>query len=598
MRVATPARRWPCLLVLGLLSISGFHALADDAASEARLKKDIFFLASPECEGRGPGTKGLDKAADYIAHEFKKAGLKPGGKMNSYFQPFTVTGSSKLAGPGSVILRGPLGQEIELKADVDFKTMSASGGGKVDAPLVFIGYGASAPSINYDDYKGIDVSGKVVILLRKTPRWNRDDLPFDGANKDFHAEIVRKVALAESNRAAAVIMVNDHTDGLSGDKLMPFTQGGGSKIPAVQVRRNVVSPILHTSLGMSLRDIELAIDRDLQPRSAALKGWTAAVETKVARTTHAVKNVIGYLDGKGPLAKEIVVVGAHYDHLGVKGNLTYFGADDNGSGSTAVMELARRFAAMKDRDGRKMVFMTFSAEEMGLLGSQHFCNVEPLFPLADVAAMVNLDMVGRLPTDGKQKLLVEGTGTSKTFDALVEKLNSGFQYSKNRGVSGFSDHAPFYRKKIPVIMYWTGTHKDYHKPTDTADRINVPGMRKVTDLAEKTLTHLATVPERPDYIEVKSASKSAGGGPKGPKLGIIPNYDENTPGLLVGGVAAGGAADKAGLKEGDLIVEIGGKQITNIQTYMAAMSTQKVGQPTEIVVVRGKDRLKLKATPQ
>jgi Iap family predicted aminopeptidase len=332
----------------------------------------------------------------------------------------------------------------------------------------------------------------------------------------------------------------------------------------------------------------------------------------VERTIIPVKNVIGVLEGSGPLAKETIVVGAHYDHLGYGGrgslakNKTekaiHHGADDNASGTTAVIELARRFGSMKNREGRRLVFMTFSAEESGLLGSAHYCNKQPLFALADTAAMVNLDMVGRLRPDkttNKDRLIVEGVGTAKGFEALVDKLNGnpGFTYTKRAGSPPYSDNDSFYRKGIPVLFFWTDTHEDYHRPSDTADKINFAGMRKITDLAENVVAHLATVAERPQYVKVASSMKMAGG-PKGPRLGIVPNYDEGKPGVMVASLVDGGAAAKAGLKAADLIVEIAGQKVTNISTYMAVMGQQKAGQAIDVVVIRDEKKVTLKVTPQ
>src|SRR2546425_7783351 len=197
---------------VSVLVLVGARGLANNEESEARMRKDITFLASDECEGRGPGTKGIDKAADYIAAEFKKAGLKPGNKMGSYFQPFKVYGPTRLEKPNTLRLRGPLGQQIELQAGGDFQVMGTSAGGKVEAPLVFVGYGATAPGIKYDDYKGLDVAGKIVVLVRRTPRWSNQFTPFDGDRKMEHAELVKKQALAESNRAAAILLVNDSSE--------------------------------------------------------------------------------------------------------------------------------------------------------------------------------------------------------------------------------------------------------------------------------------------------------------------------------------------------------------------------------------------------
>ena len=595
--------------LLGLLFVLGTATGQGDDAVEARMRADVTFLASDECEGRGVQTKGIHRAADYIAAEFTKAGLKPGGP-DKFFQPFSIFGQSKLEGKSSMKLKGPLGQEIELKIDSHFQVMGLSGSGKVTAPLVFVGYGTTAPEAGYDDYKGIDVTGKIVVILRHLPRWNSKEMPFDAPRKDEHASLERKQGLAEGNKAAGVIVVNDHTEGPAGDKLMPFAYIAGASpgaVPAMQLRRSVLDMIFQASLGTTVADVEHAIDRDLKPRSTLLTGWTATLEAGVQRTNIACKNVIGVLEGNGPLAKETVVIGAHYDHLGYGGRGSrakeptkkdiHHGADDNASGTTALIELARRFGQTKERQGRRLVFIAFSAEESGLLGSQHYCNKEPLFPLEDTVAMINLDMVGRLPEDQetkKGKLIVEGTGTAKTFDQLVEKLNPGFLLTKMPGGTGPSDHNSFYHKKIPVVFFWTGTHVDYHRPSDTADKINVKGMRQITDMAEKVVQTIATDPQRPEYVLVASTFKRGAGTGKGPKLGIMPNYDENKEGVVVGGLIDEGAAAKGGLKAGDLIVEIAGKSVKNINSYMVIMAQQRAGQTIDVGVIRDGKKLTLK----
>jgi hypothetical protein len=605
-------RRLTSFSILVLLGLS-IASRAQEDSIELRMRLDVNYLASAECEGRGVGTKGIDLAADYIAKQFERSGLKPGGVKDGWFQPFTMSGPSKLEKPGVLTLKGPLGQEIHLKADKDFQVMGLSGTAKVSGPLVFAGYGASAKDFGYDDYKDFDVTGKIVIVLRHTPRWSNGDLLFDGARRDEHASLDRKQALAESRKAAAVIVVNDITEGPGGDKLMPFDYlrlvTTPSSIPALQMRRGILDTIFQSSLGSTLKEIEQAIDRDMKPRSTGLPGWTATLETAVERTVIPVKNVIGVLEGSGPLAKETIVIGAHYDHLGYgsKSSLAkdknlkqiHHGADDNASGSAAILELSRRFGAMKDRQGRRIVFMTFSAEESGLLGSAHYCNRQPLFPLEDTAFMLNLDMVGRLRPDkntGKDRLIVEGVGTAKGFEQLVDKLNPGFTYTKRPGSPPYSDNDSFYRKKIPVLFFWTDTHEDYHKPSDTSEKINVKGMRKITDLAEKVVAHLASDSNRPEYVTVASSMKM--GGPKGPRLGIVPNYDEGQEGVVVGGLTDGGAAAKAGIKPGDRIVQIAGRPVTNIRTYMVIMADQKTGQAMEVVVIRNTDKVKLKVIPQ
>ncbi len=597
-----------CLVVPGSSQTPEIQAKIQSAL---QMKKDLFFLASDECEGRGPGTKGIDLAAEYIAKQFTDAGLKPGG-VNGFYQPFTIKGPPTLEGENTVAFKGPDGKAIGLEQGKDFHVMGLSGKGTVNAPLVFVGYGLQMKSEKYDEYVGIEMAGKIVVILRHTPRWTNKEKPFGGKERDMLASLEKKVALAEINKAAAVIVVNDAVEVATGDVIPPFTyltSAVSSKIPCIHVKRSAIEPVILSGLGMSLPDIEKAIDNDVKPRSGPIKGWSAKIETNVARTGIAVKNVLGVLEGNGPLAKEILVVGAHYDHLGYGGSgslakskdkAIHHGADDNASGTTAMMEIARRFAAIKDRQGRKLVFMAFSAEERGLLGSQYFCK-EPLFPIADISAMVNIDMVGKLrpdPMTKQDKLIVQGTGTSKTFDQLVDKLNTpGFTFAKVPAGLGPSDHSSFYQKKVPVLFFWTGTHPDYHRPSDTADKINYEGMKKIVDYVETVVAQLATDPVRPVYEEVKGG-KQGGGGPKGPKLGITPNYDADKEGVLVDALSDGGAAEKGGLKPGDRIVELAGKNVTNLETYMVIMASQKTGQEIEIGVIRGDKKLKLKVTPQ
>jgi hypothetical protein len=373
------------------------------------------------------------------------------------------------------------------------------------------------------------------------------------------------------------------------------------------MKRTVLNRILQESTGKSLQDFEKAIDADLKPHTSLLKNVQITLDVKVKRQETIVKNVIGVLEGSGPLANETIVIGAHYDHLGYGGpgslapkekGKIHHGADDNGSGTTSVIELARRFGAMKERQGRRMVFMTFTAEERGLIGSRHYCQ-DPLFPLKDTAAMFNLDMVGRLkdpPKDGKSKLLVLGTASSKGFEDLVMKLNPGFDIVKDGSVFGASDHFSFYQKNIPVLFFWTGTHPDYHRPTDTSDKINVPGMKRIVDFSERVINELRTDPKRPEFTPIKSTF--TGGGPKGPRMGILPDYEFGGKGVRIDGVSAGGPAAEAGMKQGDIIIEIGGAAIPNVDGYMKALQSQKAGVTIQVKVLRDSKEVQLKVTPK
>jgi hypothetical protein len=362
--------------------------------------------------------------------------------------------------------------------------------------------------------------------------------------------------------------------------------------------------------GLNLEEVEQDIDRDLKPRSLPLAGWTAQLETTVDRPMVGVKNVIGVLEGSGPLAKETVVVGAHYDHLGYGGRYSaardlkvpaiHHGADDNASGTAAVIELARRFSRA-NRDGRRIVFIAFTGEESGLIGSDYYCK-NPTFPLADTVTMVNLDMVGRLAKDkesNKDKLIVYGTGTSKTFSELMDTLNKKYDFKLQKIPSGTgpSDHQSFYLKEVPVFFFFTGDHKDYHKPSDTADKINIPGLRRVTDLTEDLVAHLTTMNGRPAYVKVAEPKSSTRMSIGGVRLGIRPDYGDDKEGVRLSGVSEGGPAEKAGLKEGDRIVEIAGKPIKNVDAYMVMLGTLKRGEAVEVLILRDGKKMTVKVVP-
>jgi hypothetical protein len=581
----------------------------------------LTFLASEECEGRGALTQGIHKAADFIAGRFKELGLKPGGTDGTYFQKFQFrTGRSRLGTVNRLILRGPQGQEIELPFSKQFMPVGLSEEGKVTAPVVFAGYGINIidqkEGIHYNDYQGVDVAGKVVIVLRQTPNAGSKTVPFAGNRNQRLASLTNKMVTADQAKAAAVIFVNDRDKALDTDSLLPFEYSSEQMPPAkalaVHMRRSVADMMLQSTVGNDLSVIEREIDRTQRPQSAALTGWTATIDLAIERTTVQVRNVIGVLEGDGPLAKETVVLGAHYDHLGrgESGSLAqdainrqkiHYGADDNGSGTTAMLELARRFATAKDRSGRRMVFMAFAGEEQGLLGSEYFAN-KPTFALNDVAAMVNLDMVGRVRPDKTTKkdfLEIGGTASAKEFDKLVDEWNKKHRFTFSKDPSGYgpSDHTSFTKKKIPVFFLFSSMHPEYHKPTDTVDTINFVGMQKVVELTGDMLTELTTM-ARPTFQATQPTA------PRGqvdvPKIRFMPgNYNSaEEKGVLIGGVMKGGPAEKAGIKEGDFIVEIGGKPVRNMGGYMAVLSTHRAGEKIEFTIVRDGKRLKLIVVPE
>lgn len=592
--------RWLPLVLIAPLLLAAEKAAPAPAsarsASEARMRRDITFLASDQCEGRGPGTRGIDKAADYIAEQFKQAGLKPAGADGGYFYPFPIN-ANILDEPAHIVLTGPQGQTIALKQGEQFWPMALGGAGRDKAPAVFAGYGITSDKAEYDDYADVDVAHKIVVLLRGAPQGNDKDRIRE---LTAGAPFVKKIANAVKHEAAAVLIANDADSARDGDELLDFNYTAfarsAGKIPVFHIRRAVLERMLPGGAD-TLTGFEKDIQRDLKPHSCELPGWTADVAVRMHRGKILAKNIVGVLEGSGPLANETVVIGAHYDHLGHGGNgslarakkmAIHHGADDNGSGTTTMMELARRFASLKDRQGRRLLFVAFSGEELGLFGSEYYCKY-PLYPLEETASMFNLDMVGRLRIDkasGKAKLLSEGCGTAAPFRELLDKLGRKHGFKMVNKPSGFgpSDHASFCSKDVPVLFLWTDYHEDYHRPSDTSDKINIEGMRRIADLSQEAIVALAQM-DKPEYIKVKTDTKSPGKY-DGPTLGIIPSYSDEEEGLLISGVSEGRPAAKAGLKADDRITSIGGKPIKNIQTYMTVLAGHKKGQTIEVGIVR------------
>ncbi len=604
------------------VSASGAFAATPDVSLE-RMKKDIFYLAGEECAGRGVGTPGIDKAAAHIAAAFKEAGLEQGMK-DGYFQPFSFPGRSRLGTPNKAVLTVKDKDAAELKPTDEVSVLGTSASGTFKGDLVFVGYGLSVNTdkVKYDDYAGQDVKGKIVVILRKMPKAEQKDTPFVGDLENAGA-LVTKLELAAKKEVAGVIFVNDATFGKQGDALMDLRRSGGevAKFPVLQVKRSVLEKMI-ASQGKKLEDIEKAIDKDLKPMSMPLAGCSLDATVTIDRQPIQAKNVVGILPGSGPLADETIVIGAHYDHLGTsaQGSLggaaaagkVHYGADDNGSGSTGLLELARRFGEQKNRYGRRIVFVAFSGEEMGLHGSIYYAK-NPVIPIEKTVFMLNMDMIGRtaeVDDMGKKKLrlVASGVGSSDSFSKLCDSVNArlDFKLLKTEPGSGPSDHQSFYQKKVPVLFIHTGTHKDYHKPTDTPDKIHLPGMLKIVDFCEAIAAHVATVPEKPNYKvapgrwqDPTDPNPRGSAGPAMPRLGLMPgNYEEEAKGVLVEDVLAGGAAEAGGVKAGDFVIDIAGTPVKNIDDYMKALTAQKPNVEIEITVLRKKDKVKLKVTPK
>ena len=617
-------------------------AVPDGADAEktlrARLRESVEWLASPDREGRGPGTKGIDQAGRWVAEQFAGIGLAtvgpgdgaPGdaGGADRLFQPFAMTLDAKL-GPAegnTCELIGPPDAEggrrtIPLALGTDFTPLAAGGSGRFDLPLVFAGYGITAPAEHYDDYgvapaagaaadpaaaAVLPVKGAAVIVLRQEPQKDDPHSVFDGNQASQHAALSRKVANASEHEVGGVIFANDAD--VDGDKLMAFTRAGdGSErrtMPVLHLRRGVVDEVVKSSTGRSLADIQGAIDESLVPQSAALAGWRIRGTTAIERVETEGRNVIAVLPGTGRSGaagddvaagngrpgRETVVLGAHYDHLGYGGansaapgeNAVHHGADDNASGTALLVEVARVLAA-EGPFPRTILFVAFSGEERGLLGSAHY-TANAAVPLEDTVAMVNLDMVGRLDGD---KIVVHGTGTGTGLEPLVDRLVAarGLEAAKEPGGFGPSDHSSFYARKIPVLHLFTGSHSDYHRPTDTADKLNYDGMVRIARLVADVVRELATAPEPPAYVEVASKQFARGGGDR-PYFGSIPDFGKPGKGYAITGTTKDSPAARGGLKGGDVIVRLGGSAVTGLEDFDSALRKHKGGDTVPVVVVR------------
>ena len=600
--------------LLALAALASPMARADEPASPAasRLKGDVAYLADDAREGRAPGTAGIEAAADYVADAFKKAGLKPAAGAEGYFQPFTLAGGPKL-GPAAMLEVSGLGDEV-MKAtpEVSFVSLSSRAGEVKDAPIAFAGYGITAKDeakgLDYDDYRDLDAKGRVVILLRAEPQMNDPKSPFDGASPSAYGTLRRKAANAAEHGAVMVVIVNNKA-GLKGeeDALLPDGEAGRLAVPTVMVTRKGVDGFLKGAHKPSLDELESKIDADLKPGSFDIDGPRVTAKLELVRPRLQTRNVVGVLEGSGPHAEETIVVGAHYDHIGRGGMSSlafgsheiHNGADDNASGTSMVIELARRLGARPEPLPRRVVFMAFSGEEEGLLGSAYYV-AHPLYPLKDTAAMINFDMVGRL--NPESELTIFGTGTVEGLGELVDALgkSQGLKVRKVAGTGGefsASDHYSFYAKNVPVLFAFTGNHRDYHRPGDDTDLINSNGMARIADLGELVLLDLARRPTRPAFAKLvnpKAASPGVGAARSGSGayLGTRPAYGESeTPGVKLDGVTEGSPAEKAGLKGGDIIIKFAGKDVKSIEDYMEAIGTKKPGDQAEIVVKRdGKEQ--------
>lgn len=583
------------LSLLAVLSCTLLAAAAPPAVPTTdahRYLDDIKVLTTPAMEGRGDGTKGLTRAAQMIEKRFKSLGLEPAG-TKSYLQPFTVITGARLKGSNHfAVLTGD--QKKELKPKEDFVPFSFSSSGAAHGPLVFAGYGISADEFQYDDYAGIDVKDKIVVILRYEPASFAVKTGNHGMTQ--HSQLITKAINARNHGAKALVLVNGKLGDGEEDLLTRFGSVSGPEnigILFVQVKNAVAESWLKAA-GKSLKELQDQIDASSKPGSFALpESQSASLKVSVESTRATVNNVLAYLPGK---TDEYVIIGAHFDHLG-RGNFDSLapsqigqihpGADDNGSGTAGVLELARVLAPQKGQLRRGILFASFAGEELGLLGSAEWVK-EPTRPLEKAVAMLNMDMIGRIKDD---KVYIGGVGTGSTLKATVEQAGAkaGFKIEYSPGGYSASDHTSFVAKKIPVLFFFSGLHSDYHKPSDTWEKINPDSAIRLLDVVEATGVQLANAEERPAFVVVaedKPAGGAGGGGGYGPYFGSIPDFGQVENGVKFSDVRPQSPAAKAGLKAGDVLVQFGDKPIKNLYDFTDALRRSKVGDVVEVKVLR------------
>jgi hypothetical protein len=564
-----------------------------DAISESMLTAHVQYLASDTLGGRGVGTEGIEKAAEYIAGRFAEYGLQPGGEEGSYFQDFEILGTS-IASDLTVS-----DQPIQPLYGRDYgvlrtETAEASFGGQV----VFAGYGITDPQRGYDDYAGLDVKDKVVLLFRYEPEgWSNP-----GAGPTVHARFSTKAELAREHGAVAVMFVNPPR--ADDDDLVPRS-GESFCVPMVQITQKLCDLLLRAGGFPDVRTPHGWIADGMRV-SGPLGDLRIQGRVTVTSRSYKTRNVIGILPGQGPLAEEYVGFGAHYDHLGTvpptrrpvvghtggnPGDEIHNGADDNASGTAGIIELARALAA-GPRPQRSGVFMAFSGEEVSLNGSRHFVE-HPTVPLDRMVAMFNLDMIGRLESD---PLEVSGTQTADEFEAILQRhaSNMGLELRLSGGGTGPSDHTSFFNKQIPVLFFFTGLHADYHKPSDDAELVDYPGMGRVLRFVEAVASDVLVLSPRPVFKAVSGPATS--GVALKVRMGIMPSYGDTAAkdtGWPIDGVSPDGPAARAGMKKGDRILKIADSPVHGIEDYMSALKDLEPGDSVSVTILREGEQLTL-----
>ncbi len=578
------------------LSVNNFAQNYNPEITTDELKVTIGFLASDSLKGRKPGTKEINVAANYIKDNFVKAGLTL--LFEKGFQDFELITKASLGKKNNLYFMGVKGVSAK-----DFTPLAFSKNALLNTKIVFAGYGLTVKtdSLDWDDYKGIDVKGKWVMMLKGHPELSNNESKFND-----YADERTKVLAAEDKGASGVIFITP-VEMDKEDVLMPLNYDKSpsqANVPVVNITRILADTILSLSKKEKIEDLEKKINKTKKSISFMIYEQLL-IETDVQLQKQVTKNVVAMLKGSDPVLKnEYIVIGAHYDHLGMGGSgsgsrmpdtvAVHNGADDNASGVAGIIELAQKLSSEKDKLKRSVIFVAFSAEEMGLLGSKYLVKHLPV-KANQIKAMINLDMVGRLSLT-EPSLMIGGTGTSAETEDILKEMTPKTTIPLKYAPEGYgaSDHASFYAENIPVFFLTTGAHEDYHTPFDDVDRINYNGEKQVLDFAYLLSVKIINLPKALTFKE--AGPKSNGGYRGGLKvtLGIMPDFaSQDNKGLRADLVRKDGPAEKAGMLKGDIITSIDGKPVKNVYEYMARLKQLQKGQLISVDVLRNGQKVVL-----
>ena len=558
-----------------LFSGSGLYSQKTD---QNRIRRDIIYLASEKLEGRKAGCSGADSAAVFIAGEFKNAGLK--GFSESFLQDFEMSTGLIKGESNTLLING-----INYKLNKDFTPLSFSTNGSLDAEVVFAGYGRIKlkDTLGIDDFKGADITGRWVMLLEGS----------SAKSESYKSSLERNKALDAKDKGASGVLILSFKNNLPSED--EEKSGSSSGIPVIYLDSSLTSFILKIA-GISSDSLDKQIKNGKKFNSKALP-FKVKANVMLTEKMAKISNVIGYIEGSDTvLKKQYIVIGGHYDHLGMGGSnsgsrtpdvkAVHYGADDNASGTSAVIEMAYLMKQNIIKPRRSVIFVAFTAEEEGLVGSKYFIKNPPV-PLKNIEAFINFDMIGRLnnKTNG---LVIGGSGTSLESEKII-KACKGYKLNVKLNPDGFgpSDHASFYISNIPVFFMTTGAHDDYHTPRDVASKINYKGMKSIIDFSEELIMNIVNRDSMLTYRE--SGPKKDENAQMSYKvtLGILPDVTgTSNDGLRVDGVRKDGPAERGGIKKGDVIVKMNGKPVKNIYEYMHRLNQLDSGQTVTVDVLR------------